>query len=80
MVKRLTAVKRAALVNQGPRKRSRVVIGDEDADVGFTQRVLMSLVVDVTCLAENVERVKVQVFAMAKENGVFIPPFESEED
>ncbi|WP_319798781.1 hypothetical protein [Nitrobacter sp.] len=39
----------------------------------FTQRVLMSLAVDVTCLAENVERVKTQVFAMAMENGVAIP-------
>ena len=55
-------------------KRSSVVIGDEAAaDEGFTQRVLMSLVVDVTCLAENVERVKVQVFAMARENGIAIP-------
>lgn len=54
-------------------KKSRVVIGDEDADVGFTQRVLMSLVVDVTYLTENVERVKVQVFALAKENGVHVP-------
>jgi hypothetical protein len=50
------------------------VIGDADeAEAGFTQRVLMSLVVDVTCLAENVERVKVQVFALARENGVPIP-------
>lgn len=55
-------------------KRSSVVVGDEDeATAGFTQRVLMSLVVDVTCLAENVERVKVQVFAMARENGIPIP-------
>ena len=63
-------------MNTTQEKRSRIVIGDEDADAGFTQRVLMSLVVDVTCLAENVERVKIQVFAMAKENGVFIPPSE----
>lgn len=55
-------------------RRSGVVIGDEEeATAGFTQRVLMSLVVDVTCLAENVERVKVQVFAMARENGIAIP-------
>lgn len=66
-------IKRAALVSKQD-KRSSVVIGDEDAaDDGFTQRVLMSLVVDITCLAENVERVKVQVFAMARENGVHIP-------
>lgn len=48
-------------------------IKDEDADVGFTQRVLMSLVVDVQAMEENAERVRVQVFAMAKENGVHIP-------
>lgn len=55
-------------------KRGPVVVGDQDdAEVGFTQRVLMSLIIDVTCLAENVERVKVQVFAMARENGIAIP-------
>ncbi|MGX9443838.1 hypothetical protein ACWX0K_14850 [Nitrobacteraceae bacterium UC4446_H13] len=55
-------------------KRGPVVVGDQDdAEVGFTQRVLMSLIIDVTCLAENVERVKVQVFAMARENGIPIP-------
>ena len=52
-------------------KRARGTIKDSDA--GFTQRVLMSLVVDVLCLLETVERVKVQVFAMANENGVHIP-------
>lgn len=45
----------------------------EKADEGFTQRVLMSAVVDVQVLAENVERVKTMVFAMARENGVDIP-------
>ncbi len=55
-------------------KRGPVVVGDQDdAEVGFTQRVLMSLIIDVTCLAENVERVKVQVYAMARENGITIP-------
>lgn len=55
-------------------KRGPVVVGDQDdAEVGFTQRVLMSLIIDVTCLAENVERVKVQVYAMARENGIAIP-------
>jgi hypothetical protein len=55
-------------------RKSAVVVGDEsDAEAGFTQRVLMSLVVDVTCLAQNVERVKVQVMALARENGVPIP-------
>lgn len=45
----------------------------DDAEVGFTQRVLMSLVVDMTCLVESVERAKVQVFAMARENGIALP-------
>ena len=72
--KGILAVKRAALVNTKHERKSGVVIGDEDeVSAGFTQRVLMSLVVDVTCLAENVERVKVQVFAMARENGIAIP-------
>jgi hypothetical protein len=39
----------------------------------FTARVLMSLVVEVQNLCENVERIKAQVYAMAKENDVFIP-------
>lgn len=46
----------------------------EEAD--FTQRVLMSLVVDVQALAENVERVKAQVFVAARENGVNIPKWD----
>lgn len=61
-------LKSAALVVTKQSKRSQ-----DDLDDGFTQRVLMSLVVDILCLLENVERVKVQVFAMAKENGVHIP-------
>ncbi|MBN9007328.1 MAG: hypothetical protein J0H40_18180 [Rhizobiales bacterium] len=44
-----------------------------EAEPDFTTRVLMSLVVDVSQLAESVERVKAQVFAMAKENGVALP-------
>ncbi|WP_157043601.1 hypothetical protein [Nitrobacter hamburgensis] len=48
----------------------------EDVEVNFTQRVLMSLLVDVTYLVENAERVKTQVFAMAKENGVPIPKWD----
>jgi hypothetical protein len=48
----------------------------EDEEVGFTVRVLMSLVVDVHYLCENAERVRTQVFAMAKENGVHIPEWD----
>ncbi|MEH6950608.1 hypothetical protein V4R08_04570 [Nitrobacter sp. NHB1] len=51
----------------------------EEADPQFTARVLMSLVVDVAALAENVERMKVQIHAMAKENGVYIPDDEGDD-
>lgn len=71
--KGILRTKRAALVSKTD-KRSSAIIGDEDdATAGFTQRVLMSLVVDVTCLVETVERIKVQVFTMARENEVHIP-------
>lgn len=60
-------------MNTESRNRSQFVSGDEDADVGFNQLMLMSLIVDVTCLAKNVERMKVQVFALAKENDVLAP-------
>lgn len=42
--------------------------------------MLMSLIVDVTCLAKNVERMKEQVFALAKAHGVHIKTREDEED
>jgi hypothetical protein len=56
----------------GNEKKSTVVsVGDaNDAEVGFTERVLLSLVVDISILHESVERVKVQVFALAREHGV----------
>jgi hypothetical protein len=60
-------------MNSKAERKSTVVVGDEDVEEGFTQRVLMSLVVDVTCLAEDVERVRVQVTALARANGVPIP-------
>jgi hypothetical protein len=60
-------------MNSKAERKSTVVVGDEDVEEGFTQRVLMSLVVDVTCLAEDVERVRVQVTALARANGVPVP-------
>lgn len=66
MKRKLAAL--AGLVEQGS-----VIIGDDAVAAGFTQRVLMSLVVDLGCLLETVERIKVQVFAMANEEGVHIP-------
>jgi hypothetical protein len=35
--------------------------------------VLLSLVVDVSQLAETAERLKVQVFTLAKEHGIKVP-------
>lgn len=69
-------MKRAALMSNKNTRKSTVVVGADDGEDdahGFTQRLLMSLVVDVTCLAENVERVKVQVMTMASANGI-VPP------
>ncbi len=42
-------------------------------DPDFTQRVLMSLAVDVHEARENIERVYVQVAAAAKANGIKMP-------
>jgi hypothetical protein len=39
----------------------------------FTQRVLLSLVVDMNQLVETVERTRVQVFTLAREHGINIP-------
>ena len=43
-------------------------------ETDFTERVLLSLIFDVTCLAKNVEQVKVKVYAIAKERGLPTPP------
>lgn len=40
----------------------------------LTERVLLSLVFDVTCLQENVEQVKVKVLALCREHGISTPP------
>lgn len=64
---------------KGAVKRSRTAktktlsIGDEDAADGFTERVLLSAVLDISQLAKTVERVKVQVFTLAKEKGIKVP-------
>ena len=49
----------------------------KEVEADFTQRFLMSLVVDVQALAENVERVQTQIVALAKEHGVAIPENEA---
>lgn len=42
-------------------------------DPEFTQRVLMSLVVDMQAHVETADRLRIQIEALAKENGVAIP-------
>lgn len=63
-----------------PTRRSRVIkqephtLGsNEDSVEEFTDRMLLSMVFDVSQLAENVERIKVQIFTLAKERGI-VPP------
>lgn len=45
----------------------------DEVTADFNTRILMALVVEVQDLCENVERIKAQVYAMAKENDVLIP-------
>jgi hypothetical protein len=45
----------------------------KDVEADFTQRVLMSLVVDHHYLCESAERARIQIEALAKEHGVAIP-------
>lgn len=48
-----------------------VTVGDEaDATAGFTARVLLSLVVDITDLRETAERLHVQVSTLARAHGI----------
>lgn len=68
-------MKRALLVNKRATKRSKKIkLGDEvDATKDFTKRVLLSLIVDVTELRETAERLHIQVFTLARANGIKIP-------
>ena len=43
-------------------------------ETDFTERVLLSLIFDVTCLSKDVEQVKVKVYAMARAHGIRTPP------
>ncbi len=48
-----------------------VTVGDEtDATAGFTARVLLSLVVDITDLRDTAERLHVQVSTLARAHGI----------
>jgi hypothetical protein len=56
------------------RKSAIVEVGDEEQELlGFSKRLLLSLVVDVSQLIESAERVQVQVFTLAKELGITPP-------
>jgi hypothetical protein len=57
----------------GPNGVVTVTKKTEDVVADFNQRVLMSLVVEMQNLCETVERIKLQVFAMAKENDILVP-------
>lgn len=45
-------------------------------ETDFTERVLMSLLFDVSKLDKSVERIKVQVYALAREHGIDTPDCE----
>ena len=45
------------------------------AETEYTERTLLSLVFDVTCLAKDVEQIKVKIYAVAREHGI-VPPSE----
>lgn len=68
-------MKRAFLMARpGDKKHTVVQIGDEqDALDGFTKRVLLSLVVDVSELRETAERLQIQVYTLAKAHGIRPP-------
>lgn len=68
-------MKRASLVKGGARRRSTLItMGDEDgATEGFTRRLLMSAVFDITELADTVERIQIQVYTLARAHGVPVP-------
>ena len=65
---------KALFVKKIATKKSKVVVGSEaDSTDGFTKRILLSLVVDVTELRKTTERLQVQVFTLAKAHGI-VPP------
>ena len=65
---------KALFVKKISTKKSKVAVGSEEDSVGgFTKRILLSLVVDVTELRKTTERLQVQVFTLAKAHGI-VPP------
>jgi hypothetical protein len=62
-------------VNLGRRFEGTPMSEKETAE--FTRRILLALVVDVSQLVETAERLKVQVFTLAKEHGIKPPKAES---
>lgn len=77
-------MERASLVNKAATKKSKAVGGEPsgseaDSVDGFTKRVLLSMVFDISQLEKNVERIKVKVFTLAKAHGI-VPPEASDDD
>lgn len=59
------------MANRSEKKSAVVTVGDEGAaTAGFTERVLLSLVLDLEMLREQEHRVRVQVHALAKAHGI----------
>lgn len=72
-------MERALLVRKSETKKSRPVEIEADTNDGLTKRMLLSMVFDVSQLEKTVERVKVQVFTLAKAHGI-VPPSGADED
>lgn len=70
--RRGSTVERALKVGTQEKVKSSVVeVGNEqEALAGFTERVLLSLVVDVTELRETAERLHIQVSTLARAHGI----------
>lgn len=62
------------MAKAGDKKTTIVEVGNEQAALdGFTKRVLLSLVVDISELRETAERLQIQVFTLAKAHGITPP-------
>jgi hypothetical protein len=70
-------MKRASLMASNEKKSSSLTGDDADATAGFTRRLLMSAVFDVMEMREHVERVQIQIFTLARANGVPVPETET---
>ncbi len=67
-------MERALRMSVKGQKKSDPVVEPADSVEDFTERVLMSMVFDISQLHESVVRLKVQVYTLAKERGIDTPP------